>query len=104
MKKTPLKRIGKVGEANLKANRILARRWKELGVVSCEICLPGCTVTWPLQNVHRHKRAFYRGNYVLLSAYEQVVRGCQSCHETIENDAEITEFVFARLRGEDPLT
>jgi len=104
MKKTPLKRIGKVGEANLKANRILARRWKELGVEACEIGLPGCTITWPLQNVHRHKRYWYHGDYRLLSSYWQVVRGCQHCHETIENDENLTEEVFNRLRGEDPLT
>ena len=84
MKRTRIRRIGKVGRANLEANK----RLKELfqGKTHCEIRLSSCLGTWPLQRCHRHKRAWYKGDVEKLSDYKQVVIGCQNCHEKIEHD------------------
>lgn len=99
MKRTPLKRIGKIGEANLKANKILKQLFLDKGIDYCEIGLPRCVKTWTLANVHRHKRMWYKSNLELLYDFKQVVRGCTPCHETIENDKELTEAIFLKLRG-----
>jgi len=97
MKKSRLNPIGKIGRANLEANK----RLKELfdGQNYCEIGLEGCMRTWPLQFVHRHKRIWYKGDVEKLSDYNEVVIGCQVCHDKIEHNAELTEEVFKRLRG-----
>lgn len=97
MKRSPLKRIGRVGRANMEANRILREK---LGhITSCEIKLDGCLGSFTLANVHRHKRLFYKGDAERLSDTRQVVRGCQNCHDKIEHNKELTEAVFMKLRG-----
>ncbi len=97
LKRGKLRKVGRVGKANLEANKILALRFA--GVTQCELRLPGCFHTWLLQRVHRHKRAWYKGDVAKLSNYQQVVIGCQHCHDRIEHDAELTEAVFNELRG-----
>ena len=97
LKRSPLRRVGKTGEANLEANRRLKKTFA--GSKTCEIQLEGCLKTWPLQFCHRHKRIWYKGDVELLADYKQVVVGCQSCHEKIEHDEELTEATFNRLRG-----
>jgi hypothetical protein len=103
MKKTYLRKIGPIGEANLRANKDLTKIWKEKGIVTCEIGLPGCLKIWALQNVHRHKRSWYRPNLELLSDFKQVLRGCTVCHQTIENDEELTDDIFMKIRGPEML-
>jgi len=100
LKRTPLRRVGKVGRANLQANKKL----KDVlsGIDRCEVresedCLDGMYLT----NAHRHKRAWYQGDVELLSDWKQVVKACVNCHDAIEHDAELTEEVFMRLRGEE---
>lgn len=83
--------------ANIEANKILKSKLR--GTDYCEIMLAGCLFNWPLQFCHRKKRAFYKGDVALLSDPNQVVVGCQNCHERIEHDAELTKEVFDRLRG-----
>lgn len=101
----PMKKLGRVGKANIEANK----RIKQSALAEVDFCEIGklgwpeffdCMNTWPLQNVHRHKRAYYKGDAALLSDYQQVVKGCQVCHNTIEHDRELTEKVFLALRGE----
>ena len=116
LKRTPLKRgksqlkrswinkIGRQGEINIEANKIIAERWRKEGKDSCEIKLPGspqCLGTWTLQNVHRHKRVWYRDRPELLHHRKQVARGCQNCHDKMEPSPELTEEVFNRLRGDE---
>ena len=88
-------------KANNKCNRELNKRWAERGVDRCEIRLPGCLVNMWLQNVHRHKREYYRRQLYLLYEDTQVVRGCQTCHTKIEKNTKLTEEVFTRLRGKE---
>lgn len=98
MLKTSLKKIGRIGKANIKCNRILAKRWQDKGIDYCELRLPGCLGTWLLQNVHRNKRYFYKGIVEELTKNSEVKRGCQNCHNLVENNKELREEVFKRLR------
>jgi hypothetical protein len=97
MKRTPLKRIGKIGKRNIDANKIIKQRFQEEGIEHCELKLEGC-MDWPLQIVHRHKRVYYRDKPELLYAREETALGCQSCHDKIEDDRELTEEIFKRIR------
>ena len=98
MKRTPLRKVGKIGEANIEARKRIAIIAEEKGLNYCELRLDGCTRTWPLAPAHRHKRSWYQGDVDLLSAYEQWISACQNCHDLIEHDAELTEKTFAELR------
>lgn len=96
MKRTPLRKVGRIGLANIEANK----RLKELfwNVRHCEIKLQGCLDGLFLQFCHRHPRDWYKGNVELLSSYRQVVIGCTACHEQIDNDAKLKDKIFSKLR------
>jgi hypothetical protein len=99
MKRTRLNRIGKVGRANLESTQILK---SILGHTNqCEMRLEGCTVSWPLQFAHRHKRSWYKGDVAKLSDIKQVVVACQNCHEKTEFNRELNDEVFQELRGDE---
>lgn len=99
MRKTPLKRIGKVGRANMQANALL--QGKLAHITLCEAGLPGCLGNMFPTKAHRHKRAWYKGDIGLLSDYKQVILICVKCHNTIEHNAELTKRTFQRLRGDE---
>ncbi len=92
-----IKKIGKVGTANLEANRRLKVLFSD--ITSCEMKLKGCLGPWPLQRAHRHKRIWYKGDVDKLSDYKQVVIACQWCHELTENNRPLNDRVFMKLRG-----
>src|ERR1700744_2351820 len=98
MKRTPLRKIGKIGRINIEAREKIAQVAQELGLNYCEIGLQGCLVTSYLAPAHRHKRSWYKGNLELLADYEQWVAACQNCHAKIEVEAELTERFFNKLR------
>ena len=102
MLRTGLRNRGKQGAINAKANKKIAEMWEYEQINYCEIGLPGCMRTWPLQNVHRHRRNWYYNQPELLWDFNQVVRGCQVCHEQLDRRTEeakqLTEEVFNRLR------
>lgn len=98
MKRSRIKKIGKVGQANIQARKRIAEIAEEKGLNYCEIQFTGCTMTWPLAPAHRHKRAWYQGNAELLADFNEWVCACQNCHDTIEHDAELTQEVFEKLR------
>lgn len=103
LKRTPLKKKGKTGEANLNANKIIRRILEGGDVGYCQIQLEGCMGNWPLQVVHRHPRAWYKGSVELLSSQRQWIIGCQKCHEQLDRRTDeskaLTEEVFMRIRG-----
>ena len=101
MKRTPLKRIGKTGQANIEARKRIADICQEQKINRCEIGLEGCLGTWPLAPAHRHKRLWYRGSVELLSDIKQWVVACVVCHDKIENNRQLTEAVFNKLRGNE---
>jgi len=98
MKRSPIKKVGRVGQANIKARKMIATIAEEKGLTRCEIQLQGCTQTWPLAPAHLHKRAWYQGDAELLADYNQWVVACNTCHNTIEHNSELTKQVFERLR------
>ena len=104
MKRSYLKRIGKIGKRNLDANKKIAQIWRDKNIIECEIKLEGCLRNWLLQNVHRKKRIEYIKNPELLYNFNQVIRGCGNCHQKLENDKELTEQKFLELRGKEYFT
>lgn len=102
MKKSPLNRIGRIGKANLEANKRLRELFEEKGIRSCEIkCEEGCLGAFTSAFAHRHKRYWYKGDVKKLSDFRQVVIACTNCHNKIENSRELTERYFTLLRGEE---
>lgn len=99
MKRTRLNKIGKIGEANKEARKRIAEIAEEKCLDYCEIGFEGCLHTMYLAPAHRHKRSWYKGDVDLLSDIKQWVSACQHCHNIIENDKELTELEFFRLRG-----
>ncbi len=98
MKKSPLRRVGRVGRANIEANKILREK---LGHIEyCEMKLEGCLGNWLLQFAHRHKRLYYKGDVEKLSDTNEVVVACQNCHQKTEFNRELNDQVFNRLRGD----
>ena len=99
LKRTKLRVVGKIGKANLEANKILKEKLAH--ITYCEIRGKFCMGGMFLTNAHRHKRSWYKGDVDLLSDLKQVVRVCVKCHETIEHDKELTEETFMELRGDE---
>jgi len=93
-----LKKIGRHGRINIKANRILKEKFSELGIFWCEPKLDGCLRTFGLSFAHKHKRNWYYSQQELLWSINEVVIACASCHIRMEADKELTEEVFNRLR------
>lgn len=96
-----LRKIGKIGRANIQANKKLKELFLDKGTGYCEMRLEGCLMNWPLQFCHRHRRQWYKGDVKKLSDYKQVVIGCQNCHEKIDRNQELLEEVFKKLRGDE---
>jgi hypothetical protein len=96
-----MKQIGKVGKINVRANLKLKKLFEENDIRSCEINLPGCMKTFALSWHHRHKRIWYRSQPEKLSEWKQAILSCAKCHHFAEQDAEFTEEIFLRLRGEE---
>jgi hypothetical protein len=96
-----MRQVGKIGKLNQAANRKLKALFEEKEIYWCEIGLPGCTGIHGLSFAHRHKRIHYRSCPEKLHDWKQVVLSCIHCHNRIEQDAELTEEVFMRLRGKE---
>lgn len=102
-----MNKIGKIGKANIAANRTIAEITKKEDLTRCEICplhlpeLAGveCTESFTLANAHRHKRSHYKGDPEALSDRRQWVKACVGAHDAIEHNAELTARVFEALRG-----
>lgn len=101
MRKSPLNKIGRVGKANLEANKILQDLFQDKEIYSCEMRLDGCFGVWTTAFSHRHKRWFYGGDVKKLSDFKQVVLACQNCHTKTEYDRDLNDEVFKRLRGNE---
>ena len=98
MKRTRLRKIGKVGQANIEARTRIAEIAEEKGLNYCEIRLEGCLGRMYLAPAHKHKRAWYKGDVELLSDFKEWVCACQSCHNKIEFNQELTDKVFKQCR------
>ncbi len=98
---------GKQTEINKIANRILGKKYAELGINVCEIgrafydlaLFKNCAKVWQ-GYAHRHKRGWYKTRPEALAQVSQTVRACNSCHDVIEHNRELTEKIFKVLRPE----
>lgn len=112
--RTPLKakknirKVGATGKANLASRKVIAKKAEAMKLTSCELGpvlikygINVCTYNWPLAPAHRHKRAWYKGDQEKLADVKQWVCACQTCHDVIEHNADLTEAVFMSLRGEE---
>lgn len=97
-----MNKIGKVGKANIAANRKLKKMFGEKGITTCELAFPGCLWDYMLTFCHKEKREAYRGNLERLSAFEEVVLGCQHCHAILDDRSKTTkkqsDAIFRKLR------
>jgi hypothetical protein len=98
MKKTALKRIGKRGKINLKANKKLKEIYAEKGIKQCEIILKDCLSNWTLGFAHKHRRFWYY-NHAGLDSFEETIMACTNCHHQIDTNKVLLEETFLRLRG-----
>lgn len=100
MKRKRMNPIGKIGKRNIAANAIINRMFEKKKINTCEIMFEGCTGKLFLTNAHKHKRDWYKpkAKQEKLHAFSEVIRACQCCHQTIEDDKELTENVFNQLR------
>lgn len=99
MKRSPLRKVGKIGLRNKEANKINYGRFAEMGVTSCEIC----GSTFACAAAHKHPREWYRSCPDLLSDFSQILFLCQSCHDRIDDRSQTTKTesdeIFERLRS-----
>lgn len=89
-----MKRIGKIGRANINANRKCKNELEKRGITRCEVC----GTDYALTIAHRKKRREYRGDLDGLSRWGEYLLLCQRCHTSIEFSKEKTEEAFLRLR------
>lgn len=102
----PMNKVGRVGRANMAANKKIAVIAKKEGLDYCEIGRLGlkemkdieCLGAFTLASAHKHKRAHYKGDADLLSDKKEWVKACVNCHDAIEHNKALTEFVFKKLR------
>lgn len=92
-----MRKIGKIGRANIEANKRIKEHVELCSINYCEMRLPGCMVTWPLQIAHRHKRAWYKGDVDKLSDRNEWLIACDACHRATEWNRELNDEVFNRL-------
>ena len=93
-----LRKVGKIGKANIESRKLIAKVAEEKNLTYCEIRLDGCMGTFGLAPAHRHRRGWYKGNIELLSAFEEWVCACQYCHLKIDANKKLLEETFKRLR------
>ena len=82
----PMNRVGKVGRANIAANKKIKTHAEKQGINHCEVCKLGmakfagieCVESFALTTAHRHKRAWYKGDADLLADPNQWVKACVS--------------------------
>jgi len=104
MKKTPLKKIGKIGRRNIDANKLLKLIFNDYGINRCELNFKGCTPGIFLGFCHREKREYYRKFPELLHNFKHVILGCQNCHSILDDRSKTTkkesDSIFNEKRNE----
>jgi len=89
-----MRRIGKRGKINAKANKKCKADLLARSIVRCEMCGSGTM----LSIAHKKKRRDYYSDPEGLSRWGEYLLLCQLCHQSIEFDKEKTKKVFERLR------
>lgn len=97
-----INKIGPIGRLNQKEKRELKKLFLKKDIRFCEANLVENCMGANLTFAHRHKKHWYLGKPDELRwSYNQVAGICPVCHALMEYDKELTEQVFARIRGED---
>ncbi len=98
MKRSSLKRIGKIGKRNQEANKINYKRFAALGITSCELC----GGTFACAAAHKHPREWYRSCPELLHDMNQILFLCQKCHDRLDDRSKTSKTesdeIFEKLR------
>ncbi len=76
----------------------LKKEYYDKGITTCELRLPGCWINNALGFAHKHKRSWYLDCPDLLGSFNETLLACNPCHSIIENNKELTEKMFAKLR------
>jgi len=93
MKRTLLKRIGKIGRRNIESNRKLKVLYAEKGITKCEICGSNWGLSWH----HKHHRYFYK-TAEDLADFNETLLLCPLCHNKYMPDSKDTLELFEKLR------
>lgn len=91
------KKIGKITQRNVEANKKLKQIYLEKGITKCELKFEGCMYNWGLGFAHKEKRWKYIKTPEKLSDFNETILACTMCHNRIENDKKLTNDVFAKL-------
>jgi hypothetical protein len=102
MKRTPIKKTGKIGRINREANRRLKVIYMKKGITCCEVNLPGCLFTWARSWHHRYPRQDYydrdREKHIAnLADFKSTLLVCNNCHKQLQQDKELSEQYFDRV-------
>lgn len=93
-----MRRIGKIGRANIKARKIIAEIAEEKGLDRCE----QCGGTFGVAPAHHRRREWYKGDVEKLSDFKHWIVLCQPCHEVLDNPSKTTweevDALFEKLR------
>ncbi len=81
-------------------NKKIDKMFMDNGEFYCLVNLPGCNAV-PITRAHRHKVRFYNTQLDKFHARDQVIPACLPCHMKIEQDAELTEKIFMKVRGKE---
>lgn len=76
----------------------LKKIYEEKGITTCEIRILGCWNYNALGFAHKHKRSWYNTHPELLGTFNETLLACNSCHQKIEYNKELTKFYFNKLR------
>lgn len=85
LKRTPLRKIGKVGRANQMANQKIKQFCTDHNIQGCEVKLPGCTNIF-IFPAHLYSRHYLRSSPDLLSNPDQYVMACEYCHRQLDDN------------------
>lgn len=102
MKRSPLRKIGKIGKANIEARKIIGRICGENNIISCELRFNGCMGNFGFAPAHRHERLFYKGDVSRLSDMNEWLMSCVWCHQILDDRSKTkkdeVEKIFNKLR------
>ena len=102
MKRTPLKKIGKIGRINQKVFHKARQTLIDNEKSTCEIRIPGKCTGYADTVAHRRKRNDYKGHPdypAIMWDFKQIACACLRCLIEIEQSRELTEKKFLELRG-----
>jgi hypothetical protein len=71
------------------------------GTTTCELRFSGCTYDNFLSFAHKEKRSWYYplDREPLLGDKSHVILACTNCHDKIENNKDLSDKMFEKLRG-----